>query len=189
MKWLIEKWPYVGAMAGIMLLIVLLATSPTPEQYLGWLFWMHLPVYMAHQVEEYIWPGRLIESLNSLLTRDETVDEPLTPAGAFVINVVVVWGGILLGALLYPKTPALAVGMIGVTAVNGIVHLGNLISRRCYNPGVCTAVSLQLPFSMFVFVKLLAAGMIGVIGLLLSLGFGLLVHGVIMGYFMRKIRR
>lgn len=187
MRFFIQHWAGMGAATAVMFLVFLFTNKALPKFSLEWLLWLHLPVYMVHQVEEYLFPGRFRESLNDLVTRGSSRDTPLSETDCWAINVVLVWGGILAGAALFPDL-RLASWMLGVTFINGMVHLGSGIARKAYNPGMATAALLHLPFAGYVLFRLFKEAALGWEGLGWAAAAGFVVHIGIIAYVKIKER-
>lgn len=135
------NWVYGGVLAGILLLLL------APLLVAGWdrpatLAYLALPVYMLHQFEEHD-DDRFRRFVNDVLGHGR---ELLTVRAVFVINFVGVW--LLLAACLWlvrasgPGWAALAGWLL---VVNAVLHVGQGIALRRYNPGLATAVVLFLP--------------------------------------------
>lgn len=155
---LIANWVYGGFLAGWLLLVLtpLLRTAwpaPVADVYLL------LPVYMLHQFEEHD-DDRFRRFVNALFG-----GERLTKSDVFLINVPGVWG---LGAasLLLAAFAAPGFGLIQayLVLVNALVHIGQALRLKRYNPGLVTAVVLFLPFGFYALAEINRAGG-GTIGL------------------------
>ena len=137
--------------AGLPLAIILFLLGPFLRPSLGpsrFLIFLHLPVYMLHQVEEHghgtfkAYTARLLPHARGL--SDETI---------FVVNVGV-WG-VNLAALYLARVDRLAQGLIApyVVLVNGILHLVTALRARRSNPGLWTGLILFLPLGGATLVK------------------------------------
>jgi len=72
---------------------------------------------------------------------------------------------------------------IGLTLINGIIHIVTSIRLRLYNPGLVTAIVLFLPFTMYTLALGVERGMLngGEVGLILLCG--VLLHLPVAGLF------
>jgi hypothetical protein len=140
-RWLVVEWnwPAAAVFAGCMLLpfVAMLWHLAGPVFALVAL---QLPLYMLHQGEEH---------LGDRFRRDVNVmfgGEVLSPAAAFWINSLGVWGvdlvSILLAVFVAPAWGAIA---IWLTLFNGATHILAFIARRRPNPGLVTSIVLFLP--------------------------------------------
>jgi hypothetical protein len=138
------NWVYGGFLAGLLLLAL------APLLAAGWdrpaaLAYLTLPVYMLHQFEEHD-DDRFRRFVNDVLGHGR---ELLTVRAVFWINILGVWA--LLAACLWlvrldhAGWAALAGWLL---VVNGLLHVGQGIALRRYNPGLFTAVVLFLPLGI-----------------------------------------
>jgi hypothetical protein len=136
-----RNWVYGGFLAGILLLLL------APLFVSGWgrpavLAFLALPVYMLHQFEEHD-DDRFRRFVNGVLAHGREV---LSVRAVFIINFLGVW--VLLAACLWlvriagEGWAALAGWLL---VVNALLHVGQGIALRRYNPGLVTAVLLLLP--------------------------------------------
>ena len=136
-----HNWVYGGSLCGLMLLLL------APILTAGWdrpsaLAFLLLPVYMLHQLEEHD-DDRFRRFINSVIGQGREV---LSVNAVFWINILGVWA--LLSLVIWltrvagPGWAALAGWLV---LVNGLLHFGQGIALRRYNPGLVTAVLLFLP--------------------------------------------
>lgn len=140
-KRLITYWVYGGALAALLLLLMVpfwLAHWPAPLVAA----YLLLPAYMAHQYEEHD-DDRFRLFFNKTIGQGYEV---LSPLAVFMTNVPGVWGVITLSlygaAFLNPGWAFVAVYLV---LVNAMVHMVHALVFRCYNPGLATALTLFLP--------------------------------------------
>ncbi|MFH1641038.1 MAG: HXXEE domain-containing protein [Candidatus Omnitrophota bacterium] len=114
-----------------------------------WLFWLHLPLLMLHEFEEYIFPGGFKEFFNTktlfALPKPHS-NVPLGNPMIFIINIGA-WVLIIIGALLANIAPWFGAMMVVFELINVVGHGGLFQLRyRGYNPGFITATFLLLPY-------------------------------------------
>ncbi|HME50706.1 MAG TPA: HXXEE domain-containing protein [Candidatus Lokiarchaeia archaeon] len=183
----IRNWPKVGTVAGIIiiaLMVALLFGGVAANVY--WWAWFNLPLYMLHQFEEYVYPGKFRETMNAILTHGKSEDVPLTENHAFVINVAFVWGATIVFNLLGAFSLAFPLVMITMTTVNGFTHIGAAVARRKYNPGLVFSIVLNIPYG-FVMIAWIA-GIVSSVALALGIIFGIVYHLMVF-VFMGIIRK
>lgn len=154
--------------------------DPSSEQAL---FAALLVVYLLHQIEEHLWPGGFRQFANAHMFRSGKDDWPVTIDGVALVNTAFVWLPIVL-AVLYP-TALRWVGLlwIGLTLINGIIHIVTTIRLHIYNPGLVTAIVLFLPFTIFALALEVARGALtGAEVGLIAVG-GILLHVPVMALF------
>jgi len=139
-----RNWVYGGFLAGLLLLAL------APLLIAGWdrpaaLAFLVLPVYMLHQFEEHD-DDRFRQFVNRVVGHGREV---LTVAAVFWINFLGVW--VLLAACLWLvrlHSPGWAALPGWLVLVNGLLHAGQGVALRRYNPGLVTAVVLFLPLGV-----------------------------------------
>ena len=171
----IQHWAKIGTVAGIVIIAVMVALllgGVAANVY--WWAWFNLPLYMLHQFEEYIYPGKFRETMNAMLTHGKSKNAPLTEIHAFVINVGFVWGGVTLFNLLGAFSLAFPLVMITMTTVNGFTHIGAAAALKKYNPGLVFSIVLNIPYG-FVMIAWIAGLVISEV-LVLGILFGIVYH-------------
>jgi hypothetical protein len=139
-----RNWVYGGFLAGLLLLAI------APLLVAGWdrsaaLAFLALPVYMLHQFEEHD-DDRFRRFVNDVVGQGRQL---LTVRAVFWINIVGVWA--LLGSCLWlvrldgPGWAALPGWLV---LLNGLLHAGQGVALRRYNPGLVTGLVLFLPLGV-----------------------------------------
>jgi hypothetical protein len=170
------KWqkalPVLSAL-GIAAWIVLFRTHPLSERAL----WMGLLViYMLHQIEEHLWPGGFRQFTNAHVFKSGKDNWPISVGGVALVNIGYVWLPVGL-AVLYPGALRwVGLGWIGLTLINGLIHIANTIHLRIYNPGLVTSIVLFLPFTIFVLAVETGRGALSGAQIGLILLAGILLH-------------
>ncbi|MFY8215225.1 MAG: HXXEE domain-containing protein [Chthoniobacterales bacterium] len=142
-NWLVTRWNWPGAAAfcGVALLVI------SPVVWIGFgpaIFWVfvQLPFYMLHQLEEHA--GDRFRMFANQVIGGGT--EVLSRRATFVINSVGVWGvdltAIYLAILVSPGWGLVAMYL---PLVNSVMHVGQALLLRRYNPGLITAIVLFIP--------------------------------------------
>ncbi len=96
------------------LIVVLIWFRPSMDPY-QWLLWLHLPLLMLHEAEEYVLaPTSFKEffNLKSPMGTQTDQDYPLDEGYVFQVNLVIAWPMVILGAVLAPAAPWLGFSMI-----------------------------------------------------------------------------
>lgn len=144
-QWLDLNWQYAGVVAGLFYL----ANLPLLDRSGGLpalLLWLQVPVYMAHQFEEYL-HDRFRRYVNLEVGHGLPV---LSHRAVTVINVGSVWGIDLLAVYLARSGwPGGALLAFYLAIVNAIIHIAAAIGSRSYNPGLVTAAGLLLPMGIW----------------------------------------
>ena len=127
--------------------IVLFRHTPLSERAL---FAALLVLYMLHQTEEHLWPGGFRQFTNAHVFHSGNDDWPVDIPGVALINIGYVWLPVGLAALFPDALRWLGLAWVGLTLINGIIHIVTTIRLRIYNPGLITGIVLFLPFTIFV---------------------------------------
>ncbi len=152
MNWITKNWAKIGGLIAIVIIFVLLLNSSFSE--IESLLWVHFATLLLHQFEEYVYPGKFKEFYNeNILDKNKITRFPLNDKGIILVNVILGWTAYLLSAILGENFIWLAIGLLGVTILNGIMHTIMFIVKRKYNPGFITGLFLFIPFGTFLILK------------------------------------
>jgi hypothetical protein len=146
-------WQRLATLLGPILLTLFVSIKFTDPNFswLAFLFWIHLPLIMIHETEEYILsPTRFEKFANydTVLSKDPPEEEsPLSPAYGLFVNMSI-WIWAILGALLVNFLPWVGMGLIFFQLlINGVQHtIIFQIKKTGYNPGFLTTWLVLNPF-------------------------------------------
>ena len=157
------------AVIGAIAWFVLFRADPASERAM---FFALLVLYMAHQIEEHLWPGGFRQFTNAHVFKSGNDDWPVDRAGVALVNIGYVWVPAAAAALWPATLRWVGLAWIGLTFVNAVIHVVTTIRFRVYNPGLVTSIVLFLPFTIWVLMQEQARGLLsgGDIGLVLLLG-------------------
>lgn len=176
MGWMERHWFDVGGVAGIVLLAWGLISRPSMTA-VALILWVSLLTLLAHQVEEWRWPGWFPGMLNVVLFRSsDPYRFPLNIRSGLAVNVGVGWLGYLLAALLAERALWLALATILVSVGNCVLHLVviPIRGRMPYNPGMATSLLLFLP--VVIWFVIVAWPMMSAVDLIIGLALGLVLN-------------
>lgn len=149
-------WQLIGAFTApvlFTLLAILFFTYPALNMY-QWLLWLHLPVIMIHEFEEYTAPGGFKHFINTktiLATDDDRKDVPLNEPYIFLVNPLLIWPWVIIGAVLYTIPWIGFAAIIFQFAINNLQHVITFqLKNRGYNPGMFTTMLLLIPYCVIV---------------------------------------
>lgn len=185
-EWLVGEWQW--PLAGLFAAGLMFAIAPALGVVTGWtiaLVWLQLPLYMVHQFEEHHH-----DRFRQYLNKNVAHCDALTPAGAFWINSIGVWGlDIVMLYLAVFVSPALALAAFYLPIVNALTHVREAVARREYNPGLCTSVFLFLPLCTaslwWVSIDSAATWHDQLLGLAIAVG----IHVAIIVYIVARVRK
>ncbi len=173
-------WQHLTGILAVIILAVLVAwlfIDPKVNMF-QWLLWLHLPLLMLHEFEEYIYPGGFKKFFNTkspfaLPQPEENV--PIDPPLVFFVNMAA-WFLIILGALLAKVAPWLGMMMVvfqvGNVALHGFIFPAK---TKGYNPGMVTAIFLFVPYIVTVFWFSIARDILSPAGYVISIIGGILL--------------
>ena len=142
-------WPRIGAVLAMLIggTIAASARRLTKPQILSA---ANLMALMAHQFEEYVYPGYFPGQFNrGLFNSDSPRNYPLNPQTAMVINTCLAYP-FYVAPVLFPKSRWLGLTPVLVGWSQIVLH-GIVIPRKAgakYGPGVATALLLHLPIGI-----------------------------------------
>jgi hypothetical protein len=132
------------------LIVLLIWLRPSMNAY-QWLLWLHLPLLMLHEAEEYVLAPLSFKQFFNLKTRmgsKTDPDYPLDEGYVFQVNLLIAWPVVILGAILAPVAPWLGLSMIWFELIlNNVMHTILFQGDKpTYNPGLITNSFLLLPY-------------------------------------------
>jgi len=143
------QWPRIGAIIAMLIggATAISARRLTKPQILSA---ANLMALMAHQYEEYVYPGYFPGRFNrGLFNSDSPRNYPLNPQTAMVINTCLAYP-FYVAPELFPKKRWLGLAPVLVGFSQIVLH-GIVIPRKAgakYGPGILTALLLHLPIGI-----------------------------------------
>jgi hypothetical protein len=149
-------WQLTGAFVAPVLftfLFIQYGTNPGLNMY-QWLLWLHLPIIMIHEFEEYIFPGGFKNFFNTrtIFSPDEIKEEtPVSEAYIFFVNPVLIWPWAIIGAVFY-TLPWIGFSLIIFQfVINNVQHAVLFqLKHKGYNPGLFTTLFVLIPYCTLV---------------------------------------
>jgi len=131
-----------------------------------------LVIYFVHQIEEHLWPGGFRQFTDAHVFKSGNDDWPVDIGGVALVNTAYVWLPIGLAALFPETLRWVGLAWVGLTLINGIIHIVTTIRLRIYNPGLVTGVVLLVPFTALFLALEVSRGALtgGEVGLIAALG-------------------
>lgn len=155
-KYLNSAWQFTGAILApvlFTLLFIQYTVNPALNMY-QWLLWLHLPILMIHEFEEYLVPGGFKDFFNKktiFSPEGSREDGVLNEAYIFLVNPVLAWPWAIIGAFFY-RVPWIGFALIIFQfAINNFQHvIAFQLKNKGYNPGLITTLVLLIPYCTFV---------------------------------------
>lgn len=185
-------WPWVGLGMAIVLLFVLFKTDVLRSNEgsrwrdLVWLAWLAVPVYMIHQFEEYAlhisdWNYAMVDFFYSDSAPFAKMGfEMNLPLAHFpLVNIVFVWVGLPIAAMICRKNPVIGVASYGLILANAMMHvvsgpvLGMSVSE---NAGFFTGLFLFIPLAVWVIMTMRKTYNLPIKAIVISIVSGILCH-------------
>lgn len=146
-------WQRLGIFLGPILITIFIGIKFTDLNFswLAFLFWIHLPLIMIHETEEYVLSPISFEKFANyytILSKDPPEENsPLSPAYKLFVNMSI-WIWAILGGLLVIIAPWVGIGLIIFQLlINGIQHtIIFQIKKPGYNPGFITTWLVLNPY-------------------------------------------
>ena len=166
----------VGAVAWI----VLFRGEETSDRAL---FAALLVIYFLHQIEEHLWSGGFRQFTDAHMFHSGDDNWPVNIDGVALVNTAYVWLPVALAAIFPQSLRWVGLGWIGLTLINGVIHIVTTLRLRLYNPGLVTSIVLFLPFTIYALALGLERGTLtgGDVGLIML--YGVLLHLPVAGLF------
>ena len=155
--WFKENWQKTGGIACLFLTVYLLVIV-LPKNTLLFAVLMSTPLYMLHEIEEYIFPGGFAQFVNKDIYRTDAETGLLDRSAVFWINMVV-WVALPLYSLWAVYDIRQAIWMPYFFIFQAIVHLViGIPGKRFLNPGMVTAWLVHVPWGIWTIWLLVRAG-------------------------------
>ncbi len=145
------------AVLGATVWVAAFRNDPVSERAL---FAALLVIYFVHQIEEHLWPGGFRQFTDAHVFKSDNDDWPVDVGGVALVNIAYVWLPVALAVAFPQSLRMVGLGWVGLTLINGIIHIVTTMRLRIYNPGLITGIVLFLPFTIFVLAHEVVHGML-----------------------------
>ncbi len=157
--WFEENWQKTGVIVTIFLIIYLVVIV-RPHNTLLFAILMSTPLYMLHEIDEYIFPGGFAQFVNKDIYKTDPETGLLDPIAVFWINMVV-WIVLPLYSLWAITDLNQAAWMPYFVIFQAVVHLIlGIVGKRFLNPGMVSAWLIHVPWGIWTIWLLVQAGVI-----------------------------
>jgi len=124
------------------------------------LLWLHLPLLMIHEIEEYVLSPLSFKEFFNLKTPFGSKTDPNYPLDegyVFQVNILIAWPAIIIGAILFDIAPWVGFSMmLFEVTINNLMHTVIFQpDKPIYNPGLITNSVLLLPLGTVTFITAL----------------------------------
>lgn len=151
MKWYIYNWPIISAIMFVALIFLMGLWGIFYLDTLSLILVYQFMALLAHQCEEYIFPGGAQAGINILYgaDRDNCDRYPINAANGALINTI--GFAFYIAAITFPQATWLGLAIALFGFIELIIH-GiplNLKLKSLYNPGLATSICLFLPLGIY----------------------------------------
>jgi hypothetical protein len=147
--WLKKDWAKTGLILAIFL-FVFLVVFVKPNDFVLFLILLQTPLYMLHEMEEYVFPGGFAKFFNIDIFNLDTADRPMDENFIFYVNVGVVWIILPVFGLLSINNYQYGLWIPYFSFFAGVAHIAlGLKARKLYNPGLIVSLVLNIPVSLW----------------------------------------
>lgn len=155
-------WPKAG---GVLALIICAVYYFFRDWFFAsdhWMFWVHIPVLMIHQFEEYVFPGGFKPWFNRTIFHQDDDDFPLSWPLSLRVNVPG-WLILIVAATVSTlwSDYLLIIGFIPLLGSfhNAWFHITETVKGN-YSPGTITSVLLYIPLTAYALYRFYSTGQI-----------------------------
>lgn len=172
------RWPVAGTAA---LVPVSIAAIDRPEL-------RPLAALLAHQTEEWVWPGGFLPWINREVLGGDTDEFPIDRKAGFAINVGFGWL-LSLSVLAGPSAAAPQAMLYASHIGNAGLHIGWAVKNRRYDPGLITGALALLPVGVFGLRGLIADQAVDRRRMAAGIAAGVAFAGGMAPFFKRRLKR
>ena len=152
-------WQSANLFIAPVLLVILIYYRGSMTFY-QFLLWLHLPLLMIHEIEEYVLSPLSFKEFFNLKTPFSSGTDrnyPLDEGYVFQVNIIIAWPMVIIGAILANIAPWVGFSMmLFELTINNLMH--TIIfqpDKPAYNPGLITNSVLLLPLGTVTFLTAL----------------------------------
>ena len=159
-RWLKKEWSKVGVILSIFL-FVFLFVFVRKSDFVIFILLLQTPLYMLHQVEEYIFPGGFGKFFNTKIFNLETENKPVDENFIFFVNVILIWIVLPVFGLLSINNYQFGLWIPYFSFFAGIAHVALAIkAKKLYNPGMIVSLLINIPVGLWSILYLLNKGLL-----------------------------
>lgn len=175
MKWLVNNWFKSTIFLAIysFLFIFLFIYE---QDFALFLIWLHIPVYLLHETEEFVFPGGFPEMMmEGMAGKGKPVHYALMKAGFWINIPFIVFGFPFVATLATLFGLSWGMYVVYFTLIATIPHIISAITqKKFYNPGMAASMFLNLPASIFTIYYYVTNDLVSmsahIVGLLVAIG-------------------
>jgi hypothetical protein len=151
-----------------------------------WPFWVLPFAVIAHQVEEYIYPGGFREWFNRAILGSTDANLPLTKALAFWINIPLFWTALIITAVIGSGNLWITMPVVSIVFVNAWLHIAFAIAMNA-SPGVSTAMLVLLPLTSYIYYYFLITWNMNFVEFIVPILIAVVIHMLFVSALRRRV--
>jgi hypothetical protein len=186
--YLYHHWAESTLILALGISVVLFSFLYTTPWYL-FLIWLQFPIYLIHEFEEHVFPGKFREFINKEVFHSPRDDAPLTVPAVFWINILAIWILFPLGAILAQNVnPEYGLLLPVFGLFNATLHILMGLIKRKYNPGLMVSLCLNYPTGIYTLYVLCQEGFLHATSITIALLVTFFAHALIILSVMHRRR-
>jgi len=154
------------------------------------LIWLQVPIYLLHEFEEHVYPGRFKDFINQYMFKSTQANFPVTDKDIFWINIPFIWICFPLFAILAQNVDirfGLLLPCLGL--FNATTHIIVAIIKRRYNPGLLASIFLNYPSGVYTLYYLRAQNTVSALDIYVGFFAALMAHLIILLPIIRRVKK
>lgn len=186
-NWLYTNWAKLSLFLAV-IAAVLIYIFIKPENFLLFLIWLQLPIYLLHQFEEHNWNG-FKNYVNRNVFKVKEGDFPLNDKIIFWVNIPIIW-------ILIPISSGLSFAniMFGLwipyfAVFNSLSHVIISVRNREYNPGLLISLILGIPVGIYALIIFYSYIHVPALISAISIFFAVLLHILVFSIIRRNYKK
>lgn len=178
-NWLYNNWAKLSVFLAI-IVTVLIYIFIKPDNFLLFLIWMQLPIYLLHQFEEHNWNG-FKNYVNRNIFKVKEDDFPLNDKIIFWVNIPIIWVLMPIFSDLSSINMMFGLWIPYFAVFNSLTHVIFSIRNREYNPGLFVSLILGIPVGIYTLIIFYSYIQVSLLISVLSIFFAILLHIIVFG--------
>ena len=178
-NWLYDNWAKLSLFLAI-IAAVLIYIFIKPENFLLFLIWLQLPIYLLHQFEEHNWNG-FKNYVNRNVFKVKEGDFPLNDKIIFWVNIPIIWILIPISSGLSSANIMFGLWIPYFAVFNSLSHVIVSVRNREYNPGLLVSLILGIPVGIYALIIFYSYIHVPALISAISLFFAVVLHLIVFG--------
>lgn len=176
-NWLYNNWAKLSLFLAV-IATVLIYIFIKPDNFLLFLIWMQLSIYLLHQFEEHNWNG-FKNYVNRTVFKVREGDFPLNDKIIFWVNIPIVWILIPIFSGLSSANIMFGLWIPYFAVFNSLSHVIVSMRNREYNPGLLVSLILGIPAGIYTLIIFYSYIQVPILISALSIFFAVLLHIIV----------